>query len=205
MNNFFPRIKTPGMSRNGHLEAENKRLSVKVEEMKEICTLTSTLNIKYKSQLDREQQDKESLKESNHKLKLKLNNLSVKCNEMNERVRVLETNLKRKVLTRVNQPKVQIIKSISEITRTDNKSLEKLQKRYDELDAEHQEALQVIDELEFELGDVITSSFHRLDDNFSFPFYVSPRLQIDYLEMETLRLQQENEKLQELLQQAGST
>lgn len=160
------------MSRNGHLEAENKRLSVKVEEMKEICTLTSTLNVKYKSQLDREQQDKESLKESNHKLKLKLNILSVKCNEMNEKVKVLETSLKRKVLTRVNQPKVQIIKSISEIRRTDNKSLADLQKRYDELDAEHQEALHVIDELEFELGDVIISSFLCFDDNFFNLFYV---------------------------------
>lgn len=155
----FYRLKITGMSRNNHYEAENKRLSVKVEEMKEICSLTSSLNVKYKSQLDRESQDKEFFKESNHNLKVKLNNLSVKCNEMNERVKVLEINLKRKVVMRINQPKVQVIKSISDITRMDSKELDVLQKRYDELDSEHQEALNVIDELEFELGDVIALNF----------------------------------------------
>lgn len=145
------------MSRNSQLEAENQRLSMKVNEMKDICSLTSSLNVKYKLQLDSEVQDKESLKESNHKFKLKLNNLSVKCNEMNERIKVLENSLRRKVVMKVNQPKVQVIKSIADITRpADNKALQDLQRRYDELDAEHQESLNVIDELEFELGDVMT-------------------------------------------------
>lgn len=143
------------MSRSSQLEAENKRLSVTVDEMKEICTLTSTLNVKYKLQLDREVQGKENFKQSNHILKLKLNNLSMKCNEMNERIKVLETNLRRKVIMKIVQPKVQVIRSITDITKVDNKALDDLQKRYDELHADHQEALNVIDELEFELGDVM--------------------------------------------------
>jgi chromosome segregation ATPase len=156
---FFIVEKLPGMSHNNRIEAENKRLSMKVEEMKEICSLTSTLNVKYKSQLDKESEDKEFLKESNHKLKLRLNYLSKKCNEMNERVKVLEVNLNRKALTRINQPRVQIIKSITDITRFDSKALDDLQKRYDELDTEHKDALNVIDELEFELDDVIALNF----------------------------------------------
>jgi chromosome segregation ATPase len=147
------------MSRNNQLEAENKRLSQKVEEMKEICTLTSTMNVKIKSQLEQESIDKDSLKQSNLKLKVSLNKLTMKCNELNQRVKVLETNLKRKVMTRMNQPKVQIIKSASDVVRSDTMDMENLQRRYDELEAEHQEALNVIDELEFELGDVIILNF----------------------------------------------
>lgn len=151
------------MSRNNQLELENKRLSQKVEEMKEICTLTSTMNVNFKSQLERESVDKGNLKESNQKLKISLNKLSVKCNELNQRVKVLETNLKRKVMTRINQPRVQIIKSASDVVRSDNQALEDLQKRHDKLDAEHQEALNVIDELEFELGDVMIQNVSLLE------------------------------------------
>lgn len=64
------------MSRNSHLEAENKRLSVKLEELKGISSLTSSLNVKYRLQLDKEATEKESFKEVNHRLKLKLNSLT---------------------------------------------------------------------------------------------------------------------------------
>lgn len=132
---------------------------MQVDEMKEICSTTSTVNVRLRMQLEKETSEKENLKESNHKLKVKLNSLTVICNELNEKIKVLETNLKRKGVTRiVAQPKVQVIKSIADIidsSPTDSAELSDLQKRFDELDAEHQEALNVIDELEFELGDVI--------------------------------------------------
>lgn len=144
------------MLRNSQLEAENKRLSQKVDEMKEICALTSKLNVKFKSQLEQESNHKENMNESNKKLKMSMNKLSWKCNELNQKVKILEINLKRKVMTRINQPKVQIIKTASDVVQMDNKLIEELQKRYDQLDVEHQEALNIIDELEFELDDVIT-------------------------------------------------
>lgn len=147
------------MSRSSQLEVENKRLSMKVDEMKEICTATSSMNVKYRMQLEKETTEKEELKESNHKLKVKLNNLTTQCNELNQRIKVLESNLSRKNDMRINaQPQVQVIKSIADIIESnprDSAALADLQKRFDELDAEHQEALNVIDELEFELGDVI--------------------------------------------------
>lgn len=186
------------MSRNSHFESENKRLSLKVDEMKEICSLTSSLNVKYKMQLERETSEKENLKESNFKLKLKLNQLSVKSNDQSQRIKVLENSLKRKPAIRASQPQVQIIGSVKELTDPRKSGVfVDLQTRYDELDAAHQEALTVIDELEFELGDVM----HLRDlSSTIFPFF---SLQIDYLEMETQRLQQENEKLKEMLEQAG--
>ena len=147
------------MSRSGQLEAENRRLTFKVDEMKEICSLSSSLNVKYKMQLDKETTDKENLLESNHKLKVKLNSLSVTCNELNERIKVLESSLKLKNATRLSQPQVRVISSVEDIVITrpkQDEALQDLQKRYNELDAEHQEALNVIDELEFELGDVIS-------------------------------------------------
>lgn len=153
------------MSRNSQLEAENKRLSVKVDEMKDICSLTSSLNVKYRLQLDKETSDKENLAELNQKLKTRLNNLTVKCNELNQKVKVLELNIKRKPAVRLSQqPPVRVISSISDIIIPDQRSNAEfidLQKRFDELDAEHQEALNVIDDLEFELGDVIASSISR--------------------------------------------
>lgn len=145
------------MSRSSQLEAENKRLSFKVDEMKEICSSTSSLNVKYKMQLEKESSEKENLLEVNQKLKLKLNSLSVKCNELNHRIKVLECSLKRKNATRLTQPQVRLISSVEDIVITrpkQDEALRELQKRYDELDAEHQESLNVIDELEFELGDV---------------------------------------------------
>lgn len=140
------------------MEAENKRLSQKVDELKDICSLTSSLNVKYKLQLEREASEKEALKESNHKLKLKLNNLSAKTNELAHKIKVLESNLRRKPAVRLSsQPQVRVISSISDIIIPDpksNKAFIDLQKRYDDLEAQHTEALNVIDELEFELGDV---------------------------------------------------
>lgn len=156
---FFLSHVVPGMSRNSQLEAENRRLTLKVDEMKSICTLTSSLNVKYQMQLQEETTEKENLKESNHKLKLKLNNLSIRCNDLNQRIKVLESNLKRKPATRASQAPVRIISSISDIIVADpnkSKAFIDLQKRYDGLEAEHKEALNVIDELEFELGDVKT-------------------------------------------------
>lgn len=147
------------MSRSSQLEVENQRLSMKVDEMKEICTVTSSMNVKYRMQLEKETTEKETLQESNDKLKVKLNSLTAKCNELNQKIKVLESNLQRKNATRtVAQPQVQVIKSIADIIESnprDRAALDDLQKRFDELDAEHQEALNVIDELEFELGDVI--------------------------------------------------
>lgn len=153
------------MSRNNHLESENKRLSLKVDEMKEICSLTSSLNVKYKVQLDKEAADKTSLQESNHKLKLKLNVLTFKFTELNQRIKVLEANLRRRPVTKISsQPQVRVISSVSDIVihnPMNNGALNDLQKRFNELEIEHQEALNVIDELEFELGDVITKSLPR--------------------------------------------
>lgn len=54
-----------------------------------------------------------------------------------------------------SHPQVEVVASISDIMRPDSKALTDLQKRYDELETEHNEALNVIDDLEFELGDVI--------------------------------------------------
>lgn len=143
------------------MEAENNRLTLKMEEMKQICSHSSSLNLKYKLQLDKETNQKEYLLEANHKLKLKLNVLSDKCNEFNEKIKVLETNLMRRPATRLSQP-VRVISSVSDIvvgSQVNDKALIDLQKRFDELDVEHQEALNVIDELEFELGDVINYNF----------------------------------------------
>lgn len=143
------------MSRSNQLEVENKRLSMKVDEMKQICTTTSSLNVKFRMQLEKESTEKENLHEANLKLKTKLNSLSVICNELNEKVKVLESNLKRKSVTRI-QPQVQMINSIADIVvgTKDSEAFDDLQRRYDELDAEHHEAMDVIDQLEFELGDV---------------------------------------------------
>lgn len=147
------------MSQASQLEVENKLLSMKVDEMKQVCTVTSTMNVKYRMQLETETAEKENLQESNHKLKVKLNSLTVVCNELNHKIKVLETELTRHNATRiVAQPQVRVIKSIADIIESnpnDSAALDDLQKRFDELDAEHQEALNVIDELEFELGDVI--------------------------------------------------
>lgn len=148
------------MSRSGQLEADNKRLSFKVDEMKEICSATSKLNVQYKTQLDKETSDKENLLEANRKLKLKLNSLSIKCNELNQRVKILEDSLQRKNATSMNQPQVRVISSVEDIVITrpkQDEAFRDLKKTYNELEAEHQEALNVIDELEFELGDVISS------------------------------------------------
>ena len=145
------------MSRNSSLEVENKRLSVQITEMKDICSLTSSLNVKYKLQLERETSEKENLQEGNHRMKLKLNEMSAKCNELNQRIKVLESNLKRNSTVMMTQPKVQIIKSVADIVvdqQQSDQALIDLQKRYNELDVEHQEALNVIEDLEFELGDV---------------------------------------------------
>lgn len=166
------------MSHRFQLEAENERLLLKVEELKEICSLTSSLNVKHKFQLEKETNEKDALKEANHKLKLKLNNLTTKCNEQEQKIKVLESNLRRKPETNVSR--VQIVKSIYDITASSEKALISLQKRYDELEAEHHDALSVIDDLEFELGD------------------------IDYLETEMRKLQKENTSLKNIISTSRS-
>jgi hypothetical protein len=145
------------MSRSSLLESENKRLSLKVDEMKEICSLTSTLNVRYKTQLDQESSDKAELVEANRKLKLKLNELAARCTELGQKVKVLEASLGRRPATRLSQPPpVQMISSIADVIKpsASSQALVDLQKRFGELELEHQKALNVIDELEFELGDV---------------------------------------------------
>lgn len=148
------------MSRNSQLEVENKRLSVKVEEMKEICTQTSSLNVRYKMQLERETQSREELLEGNAKLKKKVNELGARCFEQNEKIRVLESNLRRSTsaTVRASRVPVTIIGNVSQIIqKSDPKTSSEyidLEERYAELEKEYQEAMAIIDELEFELDDV---------------------------------------------------
>lgn len=137
------------MSRNSVLESENHRLSLKIDEMKEICTLTSTLNVKYKTQLDRESTEKKNLLETNQKLKLKLNELSTKSMEQQQFIKVLQNNLRSQSAAKASGKAV----SSDSDPKTSSEYVD-LQTRYDELNATHHEALNVIDELEFELGDV---------------------------------------------------
>ncbi|CAG9798874.1 unnamed protein product [Chironomus riparius] len=169
------------MSRSSRFETENKRLSVEVEQMKEVCSRTSAINVKYKQRLEEEKSLKEELFEGNTKLKRKVNDLSSRCFEQNEHIKMLESNLRRatNVSMRASRVPVKLIGNVSEIIQnvdpTKTQPYVDLQKKYNELESEHQEALVIIDELEFELGD------------------------IDHLEMEILRLQQENVQLRESL------
>lgn len=152
------------MSRNNRLEAENNRLSVEVEQMKEICTQTSSINVKYKMQLEREKESKEELLEGNARLKKKANELAARCFEQNEKVRVLESNLRRSASASVRASRipVKMIGNVSEIIqKSDPKTSQEyidLQNRHAELENNYHEALVVIDELEFELDDVSMST-----------------------------------------------
>lgn len=141
-------------------------------------TLTSSLNVKYKMQLQRETDEKERLQESNQKLKVTLNNLTAKCNELGQRVKLLESNLARQSAVK-EVPRVQMINSIADIVVSPPQStaaFSDLQKRFDELEAEHQEALNVIDDLEFELGDVIARRLADGHKNFISRLVTSDRL-----------------------------
>lgn len=146
------------MSRGNQLQVENKRLSMQVDEMKEICSNASSLNVKYRMDLEKETSEKENLREANTKLKLKLNEMAAKCHELTRKMKMLESNLARQSVSQVNQPRVQMIGSVKDImiSEQSNDKLNDLQKRYDKLEVDHNEALNVIDDLEFELGDVIT-------------------------------------------------
>lgn len=223
------------MSRSSRFEAENKRLSVEVEQMKEVCSRTSAINVKYKAQLEDERSLKEELMEGNSKLKMKVNDLSTRCYQQNEHIRMLESNLRRatNVSMRASRVPVKLIGNVSEIIQnvdpTTTRPYIDLQKKYNELESQHQEALVIIDELEFELGDVINIKrlFFVVCDYLHFIFlffscfffqclslshkmhYIQFSLstsylwhaachQIDHLEMEILRLQQENVKLREM-------
>lgn len=159
------------MSRGSHLENENKRLSLQANELKEMYTLTSSLNVKYKMQLQRETDEKEKLQELNQKLKVTINNMTAKCNELGQRVKILENSLARHSAVQ-EVPRVQMINSIADIVVSPPQStaaFNDLQKRFDELEAEHQEALNVIDDLEFELGDVIARRLADGHKNFISP------------------------------------
>lgn len=141
-------------------------------------TLTSSLNVKYKMQLQRETDEKEKLQESNQKLKVTLNNMTAKCNELGQRVKLLESNLARQSAVK-EVPRVQMINSIADIVVSPPQStaaFNDLQKRFDELEAEHQEALNVIDDLEFELGDVIARRLADGHKHFISPSCTSDRL-----------------------------
>lgn len=151
------------MSRSSRLESENKRLSVEVEEMKEACSRSSSLNVKIKMQLEEEKNLKDELMEGNTKLKKKVNDLSTRCFQQNEKIRMLESNLRRSTGTssRASRPPLKVFDKVSEMIQstqssdpTKSQSYIDLQRKYDELESEHREALDIIDELEFELGDV---------------------------------------------------
>jgi chromosome segregation ATPase len=175
------------MSRSSRLESENKRLSMEVEEMKDACTRSSTLSVKYKMQLEEEKNVKEDLMEGNAKLKKKVNDLSTRCFQQNEQIRVLESNLRRcsGASSRASRVPVKVIGNISEIIKnvdpTETQPYIDLQRKYDELESEHREALDIIDELEFELGDVSAAlktrscvcfvSFYYLLASFHFSFF----------------------------------
>lgn len=145
------------MARNSLMDIENRRLSMKVEEMKEICSQTSSINVKYRIQLEKEISEKDETRSANQSLKLKLNKLTAIGNEQNERIKVLETHLHRAMNNRSSLVPVKIIGSISEIVKKDasDEAFNDLQQSYDELDVQHREALAMIDDLEFELGDVM--------------------------------------------------
>jgi chromosome segregation ATPase len=153
------------MSRNSQLEVENKRLSMEVAEMKEICARTSSMSVKYKMQLDGEKQTKEELLEGNAKLKKKVNELASRCHEQNEKIRVLENNLRRSASASMRNSRVTFIENVSQIIqKTDPKTTREyidLEQKYDELEKEYQEALSIIDELEFELEDVSEHKKHK--------------------------------------------
>ena len=151
------------MSRSSRFETENKRLSVEVEQMKEVCSRTSAINVKYKQRLEEEKSLKEELFEGNTKLKRKVNDLSSRCFEQNEHIKMLESTLRRatNVSMRASRVPVKLIGNVSEIIQkvdpTTTQPYIDLQKKYNELESQHQEALAIIDELEFELDDVISN------------------------------------------------
>lgn len=136
--------------------------------MKEICTQTSSINVKYKMQLEREKESKEELVEGNSRLKKKCNELATRCHEQNEKIKVLESNLRRCTLAsiRASRIPVKIIGNVSQIIqKSDPKTSSEyidLQQKHDELENDYQEALVVIDELEFELDDVSMSGLISL-------------------------------------------
>jgi hypothetical protein len=148
------------MSRSSQLEAENKRLSMKVVEMKEICAQTSTVNVQYKSQLEKEKSLKEELLIGNAKLKNKVIKLSTVCHQQQDVIKVLRSNLRESsdASVRASRIPVKIIGNASELFETkspkQSQAYTDLEKKYGELESEYREALAVIDELEFELGDV---------------------------------------------------
>lgn len=164
----------PAMSRNSQLDHENKRLSLKVEEMKEICAKTSSMNVKYKMQLDGEKQTKKELFIGNAKLKKKVNELASQCYEQHEKIRVLESNLKRSTSasTSRSSSRVTIIGNVSQIIqKTDPKTSSEylnLEARYGELEKEYEHAMAIIDELEFELDDVSEHKRHECCRPFHF-------------------------------------
>jgi chromosome segregation ATPase len=153
------------MSRSGRLETENKRLSLEIEEMKQISAKTSSLNVKYRMQLENERNVKDDLMEGNLKLKKKVNKLSSQCFEQDQKIRMLESNLRRSMVasTRSSRVSVKMISDISDVMQSNDpkktQAYVDLQKKYGELESEYQQALAIIDEMEFELGDVIFS-FH---------------------------------------------
>lgn len=160
------------MLRNKDLERENQRLSMKVDEMKEICSRTSSLNVQFKMQLERQNDTKEELIEGNTKLKKKVNELASQCFKQHERIQVLESNLRRSLSASTRSSQVTIIGNVSEIIQqTDPKTSSEyvdLEEKYGELEKEYQEAMAIIDELEFELDDVRKHERHESAKLFHF-------------------------------------
>lgn len=130
--------------------------------MKEACSKTTSINVKFKMKLEDEKILKDELLAGNARLKTKVNSLSTQCFQQHEKIKILESNLRRatNVSMRASRVPVRMIGSVSEIIQKADPKYADLERRYDELESEHREALVIIDELEFELGDVISIKRH---------------------------------------------
>lgn len=97
------------MTKNVYLETENKKMFLQHDELKELCSKTSALNVTYKTQLDKEIACKEDTMEGNQIMKKKLNNVTAKCLEQKEKIKTLEYSLQRSAVKRVSQVPIQIV------------------------------------------------------------------------------------------------
>ena len=93
------------MTKNVYLETE----FLKYDELKELCSKTSALNVTYKIQLDKEIACKESTIEGNQIMKKKLNNVTTKCLEQEEKIKTLQCSLQHSAVKRVSQVPIQIV------------------------------------------------------------------------------------------------
>lgn len=97
------------MTKNVYLDTENKKMFLKLDELKEICSKTSALNVTYKILLDKEIAFKEDTIERNHIMKKKMNNVTAKCFEQAEKIKTLECSLQRSAVKRISQVPIQTV------------------------------------------------------------------------------------------------